>query len=193
MSHFCYNRGCQKNYTPADDPSKDETACLFHPGLPYFHDAYKIWSCCQKKSIDFSTFLGMPGCQSGPHQPTKPAEPVAPPPREEQPPAPPKPVIRPTISESQRAAAERPSPDAPLMKMPLIVAPSLHAALEKLTNNPQANASQGDQSSDEIKPGTPCRHTACGARYTTADEAQETRCRYHSGVAIFHEGTATSC
>jgi hypothetical protein len=42
--------------------------------MPYFHDAYKIWSCCQKKSTDFTTWLSLPGCTKGRHNPDKPKE-----------------------------------------------------------------------------------------------------------------------
>jgi cysteine and histidine-rich domain-containing protein len=182
MSLFCYNRGCQKNYTPTDDPSHDEIACQHHPGLPYFHDAYKIWSCCQKKSHDFSTFLAIPGCQHGPHQPNKPIEPTASRPVET------KPVITEMVASAPKVQLVRPSIDAPLMSMKLIVASSLQAALDKLANAPLSNTSVNEPSSEDIKPGTPCRHAACGARYTTADEEQMSRCQYHPGVPIFHEG-----
>jgi len=35
-------------------------SCRYHPGVPVFHDALKSWSCCEKKSTDFSVFLDMP-------------------------------------------------------------------------------------------------------------------------------------
>ena len=37
--------------------SSSTDACEYHPGAPIFHDAYKGWSCCNKKSTDFTTFL----------------------------------------------------------------------------------------------------------------------------------------
>uniref|UniRef100_A0A915EFX4 Immediate early response 3-interacting protein 1 n=1 Tax=Ditylenchus dipsaci TaxID=166011 RepID=A0A915EFX4_9BILA len=39
---LCYNKGCGQKFDP-DSNSKD--SCLYHPGPPYFHDAYKIWQC----------------------------------------------------------------------------------------------------------------------------------------------------
>lgn len=187
MSLFCYNRGCQKNYTPSDDPSKDEVACQYHPGLPYFHDAYKIWSCCQKKSHDFSTFLSLPGCQRGPHQPNKIVESTVSRPEEQE--TIPKPASTLPLPESKKVIIERPSPDTPLVEMKLTVSASLKSALEKLAESPQTALNQNQQETDEIKPGAPCRHTACGARYTTVNQEQMTRCQYHPGVAIFHEGS----
>jgi hypothetical protein len=188
MSQFCYNRGCQKSFTPTKDPSKDDTACQYHPGLPYFHDAYKIWSCCQKKSHDFSTFLSIPGCQRGPHQPNKPDEPVPLRPVEQEEAAAPKPVVRQDIPKPPTPSLERPSIDAPLTKMKLIVASSLKTALEKLSPNTNTNADQKEELTNDIKPGTPCRHAACGMQYTTPDQVQATICRFHPGVPIFHEG-----
>ena len=49
--------------------------CVFHPGVPVFHDAMKVrlcilllfiyfslkgWSCCKKRCIDFTDFLNIP-------------------------------------------------------------------------------------------------------------------------------------
>ena len=72
---LCYNRGCGKNFLPKNNNDGElfdfvylvscnilifSEACTFHPGAPYFHDAYKGWSCCQMKSTDFTTFLNTP-------------------------------------------------------------------------------------------------------------------------------------
>ena len=71
-STLCYNRGCGKQYNPRNNP---EDSCLFHPGAPKFHDAYKGWTCCDKKSTDFTEFLNFPGCTQGKHSNLKPEEP----------------------------------------------------------------------------------------------------------------------
>jgi hypothetical protein len=49
--------------------------CQFHPGAPFFHDAYKGWTCCGKKATDFTEFLNFPGCSRGRHSRVKPVEP----------------------------------------------------------------------------------------------------------------------
>lgn len=41
--------------------------CQHHPGVPIFHEGMKFWTCCQKKTSDFSTFLAQSGCTSGKH------------------------------------------------------------------------------------------------------------------------------
>lgn len=53
-------------------------SCRYHPGVPVFHDAYKGWSCCNKKSVDFTEFLNFKGCTLSEHSNEKPPEPVKP-------------------------------------------------------------------------------------------------------------------
>lgn len=55
-----------------------QDACQFHPGVPVFHDALKGWSCCNKKSTDFTQFLNIPGCTRAKHSNEKPPEPEKP-------------------------------------------------------------------------------------------------------------------
>src|SRR5689334_6540562 len=68
---LCYNRGCGKEYKESENTF---SSCSFHPGTPYFHDAYKGWTCC-RKSVDFTEFLNMKGCAKGHHSNVKPPEP----------------------------------------------------------------------------------------------------------------------
>lgn len=79
----CYNKGCGQKFNPAENTLGYIffiflwiflDSCLYHPGPEYFHDAYKIWQCCNKKSTDFSTWLSYKGCNKGPHNGTKPTE-----------------------------------------------------------------------------------------------------------------------
>ena len=52
-----------------------EGCCRHHPGVPVFHDALKGWSCCSRRSTDFTEFLNIPGCTNGRHSNEKPPEP----------------------------------------------------------------------------------------------------------------------
>jgi len=70
----CYNRGCGQKF---DDEDNEGENCLYHPGAPFFHDAYKGWTCCQRKSTDFTEFLNFPGCTKGKHSNVKPEEPAS--------------------------------------------------------------------------------------------------------------------
>lgn len=102
-------------------------SCRHHPGTPFFHDAYKGWSCCNKKSVDFTEFLNIKGCQLSKHSNVKPVEPEKPAPQviEEEPeqkiPEPVKP-----------SALERPSFDSTLTKLKPTVAPALKQSIDNL-------------------------------------------------------------
>ncbi|KHN70666.1 Cysteine and histidine-rich domain-containing protein 1 [Toxocara canis] len=71
---YCYNKGCGQKFNPNEN---NADACVYHPGPAYFHDAYKIWNCCNKKSTDFGTWLSFKGCTRGRHNPEKPVEETA--------------------------------------------------------------------------------------------------------------------
>ena len=74
--------GCSAQF---DDKHNPPGACVYHPGQPLFHDGAKVWSCCQKRSHDFSLFLTLPGCARGQHTHIK--QHVAPAPSPNAPPA----------------------------------------------------------------------------------------------------------
>lgn len=61
----CKRGGCSCSY---ESPASNDAVCVFHPGVPVFHEGYKFWSCCQKKTSDFSAFLSQVGCESGKHK-----------------------------------------------------------------------------------------------------------------------------
>uniref|UniRef100_A0A8D3DMA6 Cysteine and histidine-rich domain-containing protein 1 n=1 Tax=Scophthalmus maximus TaxID=52904 RepID=A0A8D3DMA6_SCOMX len=75
MSVLCYNKGCGQRFDPENNP---DDGCTYHPGVPVFHDALKGWSCCKRRTTDFSDFLSIVGCTKGPHDKEKPPEPVKP-------------------------------------------------------------------------------------------------------------------
>lgn len=60
----CRNNSCKVTYDGADS---NEEVCIFHPGVPIFHEGMKYWSCCQKKTTEFSVFLNQRGCSLGKH------------------------------------------------------------------------------------------------------------------------------
>ena len=143
-------------------------------GAPYFHDAYKGWTCCQNKSTDFTTFLNTPGCTLGKHSNVKPVEPekitgnlTKDSPAEE--------VIevRPPIQPPQ----ERPSVDSPRQRLTPTVAASLKKALENI-KKPEANGEEV-----KIKEGDTCKNNGCKKTYPALDET----CKYHPGYPVFHE------
>ncbi|XP_076629491.1 cysteine and histidine rich domain containing protein [Colletes latitarsis] len=64
IGQSCKNNACKDVYK---GPESDKELCNYHPGAPIFHEGMKYWSCCQKKTTDFSTFLEQPGCSQGKH------------------------------------------------------------------------------------------------------------------------------
>lgn len=61
----CTNSGCHKTY---EGPAANDTECVFHSGVPIFHEGMKYWSCCQKKTSDFTAFVNQVGCDIGKHK-----------------------------------------------------------------------------------------------------------------------------
>lgn len=105
-------------------------ACRHHPGVPFFHDAYKGWSCCNKKSVDFTEFLNIKGCQLSKHSNVKPIEPEKPAQKiveeeeEEEPVKIPEPV--------KPSALERPPFESALITLKPTIAPALKQSIDNL-------------------------------------------------------------
>lgn len=64
----CKNNACQVTFR--DETSMSEV-CWHHPGAPIFHEGMKYWSCCQKKTSEFDSFMSQAGCTRGKHAWTK--------------------------------------------------------------------------------------------------------------------------
>ncbi|CAI8058161.1 Cysteine and histidine-rich domain-containing protein [Geodia barretti] len=61
----CKNKGCDETYYGSD---VELTSCRYHPGVPIFHEGYKYWTCCQRRTSDFDEFLKQEGCTTGEHK-----------------------------------------------------------------------------------------------------------------------------
>jgi len=179
-SKLCYNKGCGKTFTEDD---KDKDVCVHHPGEPFFHDAYKGWSCCNKKSIDFTEFLNYKGCKTGLHNPIKPVQSIKPPvvdggeeivQVEHKPPEP-----------VQPEEMERPPDDTPMVCLPAKVTPSLTEALKQLSSNKDIAVDK--DSPNVVKVGDSCKNSGCHEVFSGCDDDNST-CLLHPGVPVFHEG-----
>nr|CDJ89573.1 CHORD and CS domain containing protein [Haemonchus contortus] len=173
----CYNKGCGQKFDPQNNTTE---SCLYHPGPPYFHDAYKIWNCCNKKSTDFGTWLNFPGCTRGKHNGEKPADIVKVAAVKE---------IRPEKEEDvivwkglNKPAERKAEEERKEVALKIDVTPGAQAALQRYReqqgNNPASN---------ELRIGAPCRNNACDKSYS-GPESDATPCIHHPGQAIFHEG-----
>jgi cysteine and histidine-rich domain-containing protein len=153
----CYNKGCLKEFLPGQN---NATACIYHPGEPYFHDAYKEWTCCKKKSVDFTEFLNYKGCATSFHNPTKPPE-------KEKPKASDVLDVDPVeVAKSRpREPLLRPEPTEPMTRLKPEVTPSLSKALaEQLAKLNVGEKSEG--AGKEVKVGDPCQQRGCGKTFT---------------------------
>ncbi|XP_028261573.1 cysteine and histidine-rich domain-containing protein 1 [Parambassis ranga] len=185
MTLLCYNKGCGQTF---DTDTNNDESCLFHPGVPIFHDALKGWSCCKKRTTDFSEFLSIKGCTRGPHSNVKPLEP-----------------LRPEVSSdkglithssdpeiiyqgpksAEKLQRERPRSDEPLVKLPHKVSASLAQVLEKLDISKREEEEKKE--SQTVVPGTRCKNSGCKTVYQGPETDTEV-CTHHPGGPVFHEG-----
>uniref|UniRef100_A0A8C2TLB3 Integrin subunit beta 1 binding protein 2 n=1 Tax=Coturnix japonica TaxID=93934 RepID=A0A8C2TLB3_COTJA len=179
MALLCYNKGCGQRFDPEHN---SEDSCLYHPGVPIFHDALKGWSCCKKRTTDFSEFLSIKGCMKGFHSKEKPPEPS----QEET-------SDKPKANNTCIAKNKHPlvlccccfsSSDEPRQLLPIKVSRSLEHALEKLSLSPNNKEPKGD--SAQVRAGTTCKNAAC--KIYQGPESNTEVCTFHPGVPVFHEG-----
>ncbi|XP_050436241.1 cysteine and histidine-rich domain-containing protein morgana [Adelges cooleyi] len=175
---LCYNRGCTLKFDPNKNP---EGSCTFHPGEPFFHDAYKGWSCCKKKCTDFTEFLNIKGCTKGCHNGTKPKEPEKYVPDKD---------TKDDVIEyhaPKPVSLPRPPADSPMTCLKPTVSPNLLQQISAL-NVGSSNASDSTDLTD-VPVGTMCKNNGCKQAYEGPNEkAVNKTCKNHPGVPIFHEG-----
>lgn len=158
---------------------KFSDACRHHPGTPYFHDAYKGWSCCKKKSVDFTEFLNIKGCELSKHSNVKPIETEK---SEEK-------IVEEELSQEIREPVKpsrliRPSYESPMTTLVPTVAPALKQSIDNLV----ISSVKSDVTNDSTIPiGTTCKYGGCNATYESPS-SDNTECNYHPGVPVFHEG-----
>uniref|UniRef100_A0A667WSZ7 Zgc:92429 n=1 Tax=Myripristis murdjan TaxID=586833 RepID=A0A667WSZ7_9TELE len=182
MDLLCYNRGCGQRF---DSDQNDDGACLFHPGVPIFHDALKGWSCCKKRTTDFSEFLSIQGCTRGRHSNEKPEEPLRPEVSSEKGEtkhANGKEIIYQGPKSAEKLQRERPSSDEAMVKLAQKVSASLAQVLEKLDISNRTEREKKGQ----WPPECVCV-CVCVCLYQGPETDLEV-CTYHPGAPVFHEG-----
>ncbi|XP_065702987.1 integrin beta-1-binding protein 2 [Patagioenas fasciata] len=188
MALLCYNKGCGQRFDPEHN-TKD--SCLYHPGAPIFHDALKGWSCCKKRTTDFSEFLSIKGCTKGFHSKEKPPEPFSQEETSDKPKAEPvEELIIQGPKSAEKMQRERPSSDEPRRLLPIKVSRTLEQALEKLNLSSKDKEPEGSCAGEavaQVRAGTTCKNTACKAIYQGPESNTEV-CTFHPGVPVFHEG-----
>ncbi|PIN09717.1 hypothetical protein CDL12_17695 [Handroanthus impetiginosus] len=176
----CQRIGCNAMFSEDDNP---DGSCTYHDA-PIFHDGIKEWSCCKKRSHDFSLFLEIPGCKTGKHTTEKPVLPKAST-------APKQPVSAPTPT------ANLSSKDTcPRCRQGFFC--SDHGSLAKELNSKSAisASSESNQDLQESKPPQAkivdinqlqiCKNMGCGKSFKEKDN-HDTACSYHPGPPVFHD------
>jgi hypothetical protein len=57
----CRRRACGYEYTGG---SRDNEKCVFHPGVPIFHEGSKGYTCCKRRVLEFDEFMRIEGCET---------------------------------------------------------------------------------------------------------------------------------
>ncbi|KAI9112111.1 hypothetical protein K1719_017007 [Acacia pycnantha] len=173
----CQRIGCDAMFTEDDNP---EGSCRYHES-PLFHDGMKEWSCCKKRSHDFTSFLAIPGCKTGKHTTEKQ---VFAQPKKNPVPAP-APAPASTTNGSSRDSclrcrqgffcSDHGSQSKPLN--PVVNAPSEGKA--------SAVPKQPKKTFD-INETQKCKNKGCGKEFKEKDN-HDAACSYHPGPAVFHD------
>lgn len=180
----CQRIGCDVMFTEDDNP---EDSCRYHESGPIFHDGMKEWSCCKKRSHDFSLFLEIPGCKVGKHTTEKPvpAKPAAAPK--------PPPVAAPATNALPKQACSRCrqgffcSEHGSQVKAMNPNPPSAMAVTSaEICMNGQEGVSAPAKKIVNINEPQICRNKGCGKTFKEKDN-HETACSYHPGPAVFHD------
>ncbi|KAK9292846.1 hypothetical protein L1049_020826 [Liquidambar formosana] len=182
----CQRIGCDAMFTEDDNP---EGSCTYHDS-PIFHDGMKEWSCCKKRSHDFSLFLEIPGCKTGKHTTEKPVlgkaapRPINPIPA---------PASAPATDASSKESCSRcrqgffcsdhGSQAREMNSKPLNAAAG--GPVESLTDVQEGSSVPVKKIIDINEPQT-CRNKGCGKTFKEKDN-HDTACNYHPGPAVFHD------
>lgn len=65
----CRRRACGVTYGEkerAARANKGEEKCVYHPGVPIFHEGTKGYTCCRRRVLEFDQFMKLEGCETKP-------------------------------------------------------------------------------------------------------------------------------
>ncbi|RVX71705.1 hypothetical protein B0A52_03889 [Exophiala mesophila] len=58
----CKRRACGKSRDSGI--ARDDEECIYHPGVPIFHEGSKGWTCCKRRVLEFDEFMKIEGCKT---------------------------------------------------------------------------------------------------------------------------------
>ncbi|KAM7491708.1 hypothetical protein LguiA_034629 [Lonicera macranthoides] len=173
----CQRIGCNAMFTDDDNP---EGSCTYHDS-PLFHDGMKEWSCCKKRSHDFSLFLEIPGCKTGKHTIEKPVLPQA--------------AATPKIPIPPPSSATNSSTKGDCSRCRQGFFCSDHGSQAKEMNpilpnavavEPVETITAPAKKKVDINEPQICKNKGCGQTFKEKDN-HDTACNYHPGPAVFHD------
>uniref|UniRef100_A0A7N0TG41 CHORD domain-containing protein n=1 Tax=Kalanchoe fedtschenkoi TaxID=63787 RepID=A0A7N0TG41_KALFE len=171
----CQRIGCNATFTEDQNP---EGSCRYHAS-PLFHDGTKEWSCCKKRSHDFSLFLEIPGCTTGKHTTGKPV--LA------------QPVLKPHTPSSTLLAATGASAKGTCARCRqgffcsdhgTQVKTAVTVQKEDLAAKPTATVQV--KKAVDITADQTCKNKGCGKTFQEINN-HDSACEYHPGPAVFHD------
>ncbi|KAF9262169.1 chord-domain-containing protein [Marasmius fiardii PR-910] len=169
----CTRKGCGKEYS---DSSTEP--CIFHPGVPKFHEGQKSWTCCSdvnKPVLEFDEFMKIPGCaETDSHTSNAPE------------------VETSSTSQSKSTIEETViavEPPKTSSTSALIVSQDPPTALP-----PAVHIEEEDDLDASVQAGTPCKRKGCKTTFVSDEvnrkgEGEGTKCVYHPMPPIFREGS----
>ncbi|KAF8503526.1 HSP20-like chaperone [Russula emetica] len=180
----CTHKGCGKEFDVANDT---EEVCIYHPGAPIFHEGLKSWSCCNtvnKPVLDFDEFMVITGCTRGVHTVEAPkAEPSTTSSTPNRSLTMTESVDGKEVYTSSSARSSRPQEPAKLSATIPVAQP---VSVQKVEEEDDLEAT--------VPEGTPCQRAGCKVTFVSDEESRigdgpGTKCVYHPGAPIFHEGS----
>jgi hypothetical protein len=60
---LCRRKACGYEYTGG---AREGEKCVFHPGVPIFHEGSKGYTCCKRRVLEFDEFMRIEGCETKP-------------------------------------------------------------------------------------------------------------------------------
>ncbi|XP_071707187.1 cysteine and histidine-rich domain-containing protein RAR1-like isoform X2 [Rutidosis leptorrhynchoides] len=147
----------------------------------------KEWSCCKKRSHDFSLFLEIPGCKTGKHTTEKPVLAKANPT--------PKPATK-TASPATNVSAKEACPrcrqgffcsdHGSQVKDNIKPSYQVQSTSEEGNADLKENVKAQAKKIVDINQPQICKNKGCGQTFKEIDN-HETACNYHPGPAVFHD------
>ncbi|XP_024983189.1 cysteine and histidine-rich domain-containing protein RAR1 [Cynara cardunculus var. scolymus] len=181
----CQRIGCNATFTEDDNP---EDSCTYHESGPLFHDGMKEWSCCKKRSHDFSLFLEIPGCKMGKHTTEKPTIAKAT--------AAPKQAIK-TSAPANNVSTKEACPrcrqgffcsdhGSQAKDMNSKSSFQVQSTSKEVNLDLQATVKAPAKKVIDINQPRTCKNKGCGQTFKEIDN-HDTACNYHPGPAVFHD------